>query len=95
MYHSRRSRQDEDGKGDGDDEGEEEEGGEYISRNSRLVLMLEDELPNCHNQERVDEFAVRIDFDFERNCVVGMWSLTVVACTLFSRQLNVHHPGPA
>lgn len=21
--------------------------------------MLEDELPNCHNQERVDEFAVR------------------------------------
>lgn len=25
------------------------------------MLMLEDELPNCHNQERVDEFAVRQD----------------------------------
>lgn len=46
------------------EEGEEEqegEGGEYMSRNSRLMLMLEDELPNCHNQERVDEFAVRRD----------------------------------
>lgn len=47
-----------------EEEGEEEEeeegqGGEYMSRNSRLMLMLEDELPNCHNQERVDEFAVR------------------------------------
>lgn len=52
--------QDEDGKGDDEGEHEEgEEGGEYMSRNSRLVLMLEDELPNCHNQERVDEFAVR------------------------------------
>ncbi|CAN0203100.1 unnamed protein product, partial [Ectocarpus fasciculatus] len=45
-----------------EEEGEEEEeeggqGGEYMSRNSRLMLMLEDELPNCHNQERVDEFA--------------------------------------
>lgn len=53
--------QDEEGKGGGEEEeGEEEDegGGEYISRNSRLTLMLEDELPNCHNQERVDEFAV-------------------------------------
>lgn len=51
---------DEEGKdGGGDDDDEGEEGGEYISRNSRLMLMLEDELPNCHNQERVDEFAVR------------------------------------
>eukprot|EP00752_Nemacystus_decipiens_P014194 g12623.t1 len=51
--------EDEDGKGegDGDEDGEDGEGGEYISRNSRLTLMLEDELPNCHNQERVDEFA--------------------------------------
>lgn len=39
--------------------GDDGEGGEYISRNARLMLMLEDELPNCHNQERVDEFAVR------------------------------------
>lgn len=38
--------------------GDDAEGGEYISRNARLTLMLEDELPNCHNQERVDEFAV-------------------------------------
>lgn len=30
-----------------------------MSRNAQLIIMLEDELPNCHNQERVDEFAVR------------------------------------
>ena len=43
------------GEGDGDDA---EEGGDHVTRNARLTLMLEDELPNCHNQERVDEFAV-------------------------------------
>lgn len=56
--------QDEEGKGEG--------GGEYISRNARLTLMLEDELPNCHNLERVDEFAVRdfyIDRRAGRRCV--------------------------
>lgn len=53
------SLQDEDGKGDDEGQEQDQDGGEYISRNSRLMLMLEDELPNCHNQERVDEFAVR------------------------------------
>lgn len=46
------------GEGEGDGDDAEEGGCDNMTRNARLTLMLEDELPNCHNQERVDEFAV-------------------------------------
>lgn len=49
------------GEGEGDGDDGEEGGGDSMTRNARLTLMLEDELPNCHNQERVDEFAVSND----------------------------------
>ncbi|CAM9672004.1 unnamed protein product, partial [Choristocarpus tenellus] len=37
----------------------ETEGGVWMSRNARLMLMLEDMLPQCHNQEKSDDFTVR------------------------------------